>query len=94
MRLKNILMSSVLLSSMLFAGGDIASVPVDPVVVETSTESAWSFELEPYMLIASMSGNTKVGRTPTLEIDIDFGTILENLDVTTYGPIVGLNFKF
>jgi len=63
---------------MLFAGGDI--VPVEPSVEEIPVAtSAWSYELEPYMLIASMTGHSKVGRAPTLEIDVDFGTILENL---------------
>ena len=80
MKLTHILTSSALLSSMLFAGGDI--IPVNPIVENVPIEeSAWSFELEPYMLIASMSGNAKVGRTPALEIDVDFGTILENLDI-------------
>ena len=79
MKLKNILLGSAILSSTLFAGGDIA--PVEPVVEEAPTASAWSFELEPYMIIASMSGNTQMGRAPNVEIDVDFSTILENLDM-------------
>ncbi len=82
MKLKHILVGSTLLSSILFAGGDIA--PVEPAVemtVPQTQTSNWSYELEPYMLIATMTGNSKVGRTPTLEIDMDFGTILENLDM-------------
>lgn len=80
MKIKNILAGSLFLSSMLFAGGDIA--PVEPIAEEVPVAaSTWSYELEPYMLIASMTGNSKVGRAPTLEIDIDFGTILENFDM-------------
>lgn len=80
MKIKNLLLGSALLSSTLFAGGDIT--PVEPVVEETLVEtSAWSFEFEPYMIIASMSGNSQMGRGPNLEIDVDFSTILENLDM-------------
>lgn len=82
MNVQKITISSLLLASLLFAGGDIA--PVEPAVETTVPQtqaSDWSYEFEPYMLIASMSGNSKVGRAPTLEIDMDFGTILENLDM-------------
>jgi len=82
MKFRTLLLSSTLLSSTLFAGGDIA--PVEPVIQNVAPQEAtsgWSYELEPYMLIASMTGTSKVGRAPTLEIDMDFGTILENLDM-------------
>ena len=84
MKLHHPLLLSTLCSSLLLAGGDIT--PVSPVTqtpsIEVSTpENAWSFELEPYVLIATMSGKSKIGRAPTLEIDVDFGTILENLDM-------------
>ncbi len=71
MQLHKILLGSALLSSILFAGGDITPTPVveEPVVVETK---AWSFEFEPYMLIASMSGDSIIGRSPTAEIDMTF----------------------
>jgi len=81
MKLTHLLLSSALLSSTLFAGGDI--VPVEPVIVaeEMPITSPWSYEFEPYMLIASMSGDAKIGRTPTVQIDMDFGDILEKLDI-------------
>jgi len=80
MKIKNIVISSTILSSMLFAGNSISSADVNIVKIP-----AWSYQFEPYILISSMSGTTKVGRTPTLEIDIDFGTILENLDMAAMG---------
>jgi len=84
MKLTNLLFSSALLTSTLFAGGDI--VPVEPVVdtpvVETKT---WSYEFEPYLLMATMTGETKLGRSPTVEIDMDFGDILEKLDIGFMG---------
>lgn len=86
MNVKTISISALLSASLLFAGGDIA--PVEPTVEMTSHQtqlSDWSYEFEPYILIASMSGTSKIGRTPTLEIDIDFGTILDNLDMAAMG---------
>jgi len=80
MKLKDLLASSVLLSSTLFAGEDI--IPVEPVVDAPIVKSeAWSYEFEPYLLVASMTGDTRLGPTPTVEIDMDFGDILEKLDI-------------
>lgn len=72
---------SLLSSSFLIAGGDIA--PIEPAVQTPTipTQNGWTYELEPYLLIASMTGSSKIGRAPTLEVDVDFGTILENLDM-------------
>jgi len=90
MKLTNLLFSSALLSSALFAGGDI--VPVEPVIDAPVIETkAWSYEFEPYMLIASMTGNSKIGRAPTLEIDVDFGKILENLDIGAMAHFEAMN---
>ena len=90
MKLKNLLLGSALLSSILFAGGDIA--PIEPVIAaEIPAVSPWSFEFEPYMLIASMSGDSIIGRTPTVEIDMDFGDILEKLDISTMAHFEALH---
>ncbi|WP_309496814.1 hypothetical protein [Sulfurovum sp.] len=76
------LLLSTLCSSLLIAGGDIAPAPVEPIIQTAQEEvSAWSYELEPYLFVSSMTGPAKIGRTPTLEIDMDFGSILENLDM-------------
>ncbi len=84
MKLTNLLLGSALLSPTLFAGGDIA--PVEPVVEAPVVKTkAWSYEFEPYLLIASMSGDSKIGRSPTTEIDMDFGDILENLKIGAMG---------
>ena len=82
MKFTTLLLGSTLITSALFAGGDIS--PVEPTMGENAhhvTASPWSFELEPYLLISSMSGTTKLGRSPTLEIDMNFGDILEKLDM-------------
>ena len=83
MKIKNILLGSVLLSSTLFAGGDIAPTPVvEEPVVETS---AWAFEFEPYMMISNIKGDSQFGNLPTTELDVDFGTVLDNLEMAFMG---------
>jgi len=78
MQIKNLLLGSALLSSTLFAGGDIT--PVEPVVEEITAETnTWSFELEPYLMLTDIEGDSKFGNVPTTELDVDFGTILDNL---------------
>jgi len=80
MQIKNLLLSSALLSSTLFAGGDIT--PVEPVVEEITAETnTWSFELEPYLMLTNIEGDSKFGNVPTTELDVDFGTILDNLEM-------------
>lgn len=41
----------------------------------------WDFYVEPYLLAASIEGNADIGRVTGAEIDVDFGTILDNLDI-------------
>jgi len=82
MKIKNILLGSALLSSMLFAGGDIEEIVVEEPVVETS---AWSFELEPYLMITSIDGDTSIGRFTGIPVVVDFSTILDNLDMAFMG---------
>jgi len=76
--MKKLLVGSVVLSSLLLAGGDLVPVIVDEPIIERST---WSFELEPYMMISNIDGDSKFGRLPPSELNVDFGTILENLDL-------------
>ena len=48
-----IVLSTALVSSLLFSGGDIAPVEA-PVVEEVS---AWEFEFSPYLAMSSISGD-------------------------------------
>ncbi len=85
--MKKIIISALVASTLAMAGGDIAPIEeevalVEPIIVEEiPAANAWSFEFEPYMLIASMSGDSTIGRSPTVEIDMNFGDILEKLDI-------------
>ena len=74
MKLKNILMGSAILSSTLFAGGDI--VPVEPVSEELPV-NAWNTSASIYMWGAGISGETAAGE----DIDITFKDIMENFNM-------------
>jgi len=83
MKIKNLLLGSALLSSTLFAGGDIEPVPiVEEPVVETN---AWAFEFEPYLMLTNIEGDSKFRNLPTSNLEVDFGTILDNLDMAFMG---------
>jgi hypothetical protein len=41
----------------------------------------WSFELEPYLMGTSIVGDASIGRVSGAPIDVDFKTILDNLDM-------------
>ena len=84
MKLRNLFIGSALLSSMLFAGGDIT--PIESAVEEAATETnAWSFEFEPYLMLSNIEGDSQFRNTPTANLDVDFGTILDNLDIGFMG---------
>jgi len=77
--MKKLLTGSMVLSSLMFAGGDIAPMVVDEPVVETKT---WSFEFEPYLMLTNIDGDsTFISDRLTTPLAVDFGTILENLQM-------------
>jgi hypothetical protein len=41
----------------------------------------WTFSVEPYVLAASIAGDASIGRVTGVEIDVDFSTILEKLEM-------------
>ncbi len=74
MKVKNLFVGSLLLSSMLFSGGKI--VPSESIVEEIGTET-WNSTASLYMWGAGISGKTALDG----EIDITFSDIVENLDM-------------
>lgn len=40
----------------------------------------WNYQLEPYLMVTSIKGDATIGRTNEADVDVDFGTILDNLD--------------
>ncbi len=45
----------------------------------------WSYELEPYVLFSSIEGDAGIGRVSGAPVDVDFGDILEVLDLGAMG---------
>ncbi len=41
----------------------------------------WAFFVEPYLMVTSIEGDAGVGRATGAEVDVDFSTILDNLDI-------------
>ena len=48
-------------------------------------ESAWDFVIEPYMLLASIDGETGAGRVVGAPVAVDFSDLLENLSFGAMG---------
>ncbi|WNC66885.1 hypothetical protein RI845_10075 [Thalassotalea nanhaiensis] len=40
----------------------------------------WSFQLEPYLMATTIEGDASLGRAPKTDLDVNFDTILENLE--------------
>ena len=87
MKLKNILMGSAILSSTLFAGGDI--VPAEPVLEELPVNE-WKTSASIYMWAAGISGETAEGD----DIDITFKDILENFNMALMGHVAAHKDKW
>ena len=46
-----------------------------------AAEEEWEFSLEPYLLLSSIEGDSGIGRVQGAEVDVDFGDILEVLEI-------------
>lgn len=40
----------------------------------------WSYQLEPYIMVTSIKGDASIGQVTGVDVDVDFGTILDNLE--------------
>lgn len=49
--------------------------------IAPATADEWTFSVEPYVLAASIEGDAGIGRINGAEVDVDFSTILETLDM-------------
>ena len=49
-----------------------------------SNAEAWSYEIELYALLASIEGDASVGRATGADVDVDFGDILDNLELAGF----------
>ncbi len=74
--MNKIVLSTALLSSVLFAGGNITPFVEASVVEEVSN---WDFELSPYLAMSSITGNSGVV-TAAAPLDLPFDDILDALE--------------
>lgn len=47
----------------------------------TASADNWSFQLEPYLMATNITGDASIGRASGVPVDVDFKTILDNLDM-------------
>ena len=86
--MKKMMMSTLVASSLAFAGGDIA--PVEPVVLApTETVNAWEFEGQIYLWGASIEGTTGTG----IPLTIKFEDLLDNLRMAGMGTLAAKKDK-
>lgn len=76
--MNKLVLGSIVLSTMLFAGGDIEATVVEEPI---EASKAWSFEVEPYLMLTNIDGDSKFSKLPTTELAVDFGKIAENLEM-------------
>jgi|LGVC01.1.fsa_nt_gb hypothetical protein len=82
--MKNILLSTALLSSLLVAGSDTvpATATVEPIVEEMPS---WSFEFSPYLAMSGISGTSEIIMASPAPVELDFGQILDALEFGAAG---------
>jgi hypothetical protein len=65
--------NKILLSTL--AAGTLA------LAANPANADAWSFQIEPYLLGVTIDGDAGIGRVTGADVDVDFGDILDNLDL-------------
>jgi len=50
-------------------------------------DSDWAFSVEPYVMFSSIAGDASIGRLTGVDVDVDFGDILNNLDIGAMGHV-------
>ncbi len=99
MKFKKLLFGSALLSSMLFAGGDIVPVETTVQAPQASMEETekWEFNLAPFYLWAmDMNGQATIGENVS-QVDVGFDQITDKLEAVFIVHFEGMhesNFGF
>ena len=70
---KSEMTNKILLSAL--AAGTLA------LAANPANADAWSFQIEPYMLGITIDGDAGIGRVTGVDVGVDFGDILDNLDL-------------
>ncbi len=59
----------------------LTAISLATMVSFTANADNWSFELEPYLMGTSIVGDASIGRISGAPVDVNFKTILDNLDM-------------
>ncbi len=92
MKIKNLILSSVIISSSLFAGGNMSPATLEVKEIESTviTQNTWKSSASLYMFGAGISGETATQG----EIDIPFEDIIDNLEMAFMANISFHNGKW
>lgn len=85
--MKKIVLSTILASSLLFAGGDF--MPLEAPAVEEV--SSWSFAFSPYLAMSSISGDSAIALAQSNPVDLGFDDILDALEFGVAGHFEALH---
>ena len=69
--------NKILLSAL--AAGTLA------LAANAANADAWSFQIEPYLLGVTIDGDAGIGRVTGVDVDVDTGDVLDNLDLAFMG---------
>jgi opacity protein-like surface antigen len=76
----------------------VAALGATPNVAQAqaaaSSGGGWTFEFTPYLWGAGMSGEVGAGALPTLDVDMSFSDILDNLDAGLMGAFEARNGRW
>jgi len=57
------------------------------------SENDWAFTVESYVMFSSITGNASIGRLTGVDVDVDFGDILNNPDIGAMGHVEAFKSK-
>ena len=76
----------------------VAALGATPTVAQAqaaaSAGGGWTFEFTPYLWGAAMSGEVAGGQLPTINVDMSFSDILDNLDAGLMGAFEARNGRW
>jgi len=76
----------------------VAALGATPTVAQAqaaaSSGGGWTFEFTPYLWGAGMSGEVGAGALPTMNVDMSFSDILDNLDAGLMGAFEARNGRW
>jgi opacity protein-like surface antigen len=75
----------VLAASLALAAAPLAAQDSKPPATSETAAPKWQFELTPYLWMAGISGDIKIGRLPSQEVSASFGDILDHLTFAIMG---------